>query len=210
VQWGVVVPVKRLPSAKTRLSGVPDADRADLALAFALDTVTAALACPDVVEVLVVTDDERAAAALAEAGASIEADVPDSGLNPALAHGAEILAARHRYAGVAALSSDLPALRTAELARVLAAATEPVTLVSDRSGIGTTTLLARDPADFVPMFGARSRAAHRHAGAVEPDLGASIVSVRSDVDTDVDLREAIRLGVGRATAAVLARLAPSP
>src|SRR4051812_25485012 len=91
LHWGLVVPVKRLTVAKTRLQSYGDAVRQDLALAFAVDVVTAALACEVVDDVLVVTDDARAAAALRTAGARVVADAPDAGLNPALAHGADLL-----------------------------------------------------------------------------------------------------------------------
>src|SRR3954469_22192278 len=57
--WAVVIPVKRLSLAKTRIDLGPDL-RADLALAMALDTVAACLACPRVGTVVAVTDDERA------------------------------------------------------------------------------------------------------------------------------------------------------
>ena len=57
-EWVVVIPVKRLDRAKTRLSTRPAPQRGALALAFALDTVRAALACPRVAAVLVVTDDD--------------------------------------------------------------------------------------------------------------------------------------------------------
>ena len=45
-RWCLVLPVKRLSGAKTRLGPPYDGDRARLALAFALDTAAAALACP--------------------------------------------------------------------------------------------------------------------------------------------------------------------
>jgi 2-phospho-L-lactate/phosphoenolpyruvate guanylyltransferase len=205
VTWALVVPVKRLATAKTRLTGKSPQRRQDLALAFALDTVTAALASPLVEQVLVVTDDERAAEQLAALGVTIEPDLPEAGLNPALVHGAQVAAARHPGLGVGALSSDLPALRTRELDLALTAAAEHAsTLVSDRGGLGTTLLTARTPGDFVPRFGPRSRAAHRQAGVVEPALGTAVTSLRSDVDTEVDLWEALRLGVGTHTTAVLA------
>ncbi|KWX09855.1 hypothetical protein TR74_07100, partial [Carbonactinospora thermoautotrophica] len=50
--WCLVVPVKLLAHAKTRLAGLAGARRAELALAFAADTITAALRCPRVVEVI--------------------------------------------------------------------------------------------------------------------------------------------------------------
>src|SRR4051794_16962870 len=119
--WSVVVPAKRLALAKTRLRPVTDAAATghdELVLALLADTVTAALACTAVAEVVVVTDDPAARAVVEALGARTVPDEPDRGLNPALEHGA-------RSAGgsaVAALSSDLPALRPAELAAALQAA----------------------------------------------------------------------------------------
>ncbi|MGW5672573.1 2-phospho-L-lactate guanylyltransferase, partial [Micromonospora sp. NPDC003776] len=79
--WTVVVPVKRLGAAKSRLrgalSGVP---HEELALALAADTVRAVRACPAVAEVLVVTDDPRVAVEVAAAGARAVPD-PAGGLN---------------------------------------------------------------------------------------------------------------------------------
>src|SRR5215207_5258075 len=77
----------------------------------ALYTVGAALACPAVGRVLVVTDDPVAAPALTDLGALCVPDTPDAGLNPALAHGATEAAGRQPAWGVAVLGSDLPALR---------------------------------------------------------------------------------------------------
>ena len=51
--WAVVVPVKRLELAKTRLTQYAGDHRERLASAFAADTVAAALACPAVAGVLV-------------------------------------------------------------------------------------------------------------------------------------------------------------
>lgn len=57
MQWTLVVPVKALARAKSRLSDTADDGlRPGLALAFAQDTVAAALACPAVADVAVVTD----------------------------------------------------------------------------------------------------------------------------------------------------------
>ncbi|MCW2585435.1 MAG: hypothetical protein JWN55_951, partial [Frankiales bacterium] len=78
VSWGVVVPVKRLSLAKTRLAAYGDDRRRALALAFAADVV---LAAATVAEVLVVTDDEQAGPLLAALGARVVPDDPDAGLN---------------------------------------------------------------------------------------------------------------------------------
>jgi 2-phospho-L-lactate guanylyltransferase len=201
VSWGLVVPVKRLALAKTRLSSYGDATRQDLALSFARDVVTAALSAETVAEVLVVTDDERAAEALAAAGVHVVGDAPDAGLNAALEHGASLL---DSALGHAAVSADLPALRWRDLDAALGAV--PVGgrgFVVDSAGTGTTLLAAAPGIALGPGYGLGSRATHLKSGAVELP-GAP--GLRLDVDTPDDLAEALRLGVGAATAAVARRL----
>ncbi|MFN2538888.1 MAG: 2-phospho-L-lactate guanylyltransferase, partial [Mycobacteriales bacterium] len=88
LQWGVVVPVKRLDIAKSRLAAYGDEHRKALALAFAADVV---LAAAPVAQVLVVTDDPIAGELLAGLGARVVRDDPDAGLNPALEHGVDLL-----------------------------------------------------------------------------------------------------------------------
>ncbi|MBD0672696.1 2-phospho-L-lactate guanylyltransferase, partial [Streptomyces sp. CBMA156] len=86
--WSLVLPLKPLALAKSRLAPYAGPHRADLALSFALDTVCAALDTPGVDRVLVVTPDIAAGARLAALGALVVADEPGGGLNRALAHGA--------------------------------------------------------------------------------------------------------------------------
>lgn len=201
--WVVLVPVKRLSLAKSRI-GPPYAEqRQALALAFAEDTVAAALRAGQVASVVVVTDDEQVTRVCLAAGAEVVPDTPDSGLNPALRHAAEHVRARNPESDLAALSADLPALRPGDLDAALTAASAfPAGLVCDVSGIGTTLLTARRGVDLDPKFGPRSRAAHRAGGCVE--LDGPWPTLRRDVDTVVDLLDARRLGVGQGTAKVLA------
>jgi 2-phospho-L-lactate/phosphoenolpyruvate guanylyltransferase len=202
VQWSVVVPAKRLADAKTRLrpvtAGRTDAApaHAELVLALLADTVEAALRCSAVDAVLVVTDDPAAVRVVRRLGAATVADAPRAGLNAALVHGADQL-----DGPVAALSSDLPALRPGELGSALAAAARsPRAFVADAQGRGTTLLTAAGvPLD--PRFGAGSAAAHAAGGALP--LDGDWPGLRRDVDTADDLRAAVRLGAGRHTAAVL-------
>ena len=209
--WALVVPVKQLGLAKTRLGPLAGALRSQLALAFAADTVRAALACPRVVGLVVVTDEASVAERVAALGARVVRDEPAAGLNPALRHGAAHARTIHRGQGVGALAADLPALRPDELGRALdAARAHPHALVADAAGTGTTLLTARTGLDLRPAFGPGSRAAHLQAGAVEI-LGPGLGSLRRDVDTEEDLRAALALGVGPETAAVVARLGwPAP
>ncbi|WP_051108941.1 2-phospho-L-lactate guanylyltransferase [Actinomadura flavalba] len=207
--WSLVVPVKVLARAKTRMSALAGPHRQELALAVAADTVAAALRCPRVGAVVVVTDDPRPAAELAALGARIVPDEPDAGLNPALVHGARRARESAPDAPVGALSADLPALRPAELARALdAAATVPEAFVADAPGIGTTLYTAGPGVPFSPAFGGASRAAHRARGVRELTL-PGLDSVRRDLDTPGDLAALRALGLGPRTAAVAALL-PDP
>lgn len=201
-----MVPVKHLSVAKSRLAAYGDASRRALALAFACDVVAAALGCDLVTQVLVVTDDPEAAHALHALGARVVPDDPDAGLNPALAHGADLLRVGDPGLGVVTVSADLPALRPADLATVLAAVPPGGrAFVADSSGSGTTLLAASAPAPLAPAYGPGSRAGHEASGAVEL---AGTPALRRDVDTPADLRDAIALGVGERTAAVAADLPP--
>jgi 2-phospho-L-lactate/phosphoenolpyruvate guanylyltransferase len=201
--WSVVIPVKVLAGAKTRLTGLVSTDRAELALAMAADTVRAALACQAAGAVIVVTDDAGAAAACAGLGAEVIADRPAAGLNPALRHGARHAADRWPGRGLAALAADLPALRPSELQDALAAAGRSGHgFVADAGGSGTTMYAAGPGLAFRPLFGPHSR--HRHAGegAAEISLPASS-GLRRDVDTLADLRAAATIGLGPRSAALL-------
>ncbi|WP_189956210.1 2-phospho-L-lactate guanylyltransferase [Streptomyces alanosinicus] len=207
MQWSLVVPLKPLSRAKSRLSDTAaDAVRPGLALAFAQDTVAAAVACTAVADVAVVTDDELAARELAALGARIVPDAPANGLNAALAHGAAVVRAMRPRTPIAALNADLPALRPAELAVVLGSAGEfSRAFLADAAQLGTTLLAAGPDRELRPEFGVDSRSRHRASGARELEL-TGVDSVRQDVDTGGDLRAALALGVGRYTAAVSAGL----
>lgn len=207
MQWSLVIPLKPLALAKSRLADTAaDGLRPGLALAFAQDTVAAALSCPAVRDVAVVTDDVLAGRELAALGARIVPDEPCSGLNAALTHGEAAIRSRRPDTALAALNADLPALRPLELARVLDAAAEfPRAFLPDAAAIGTTLLGVAPGRELFPAFGTDSRARHRTSGAVELRLDA-VDSVRQDVDTGEDLRAALALGVGPRTAAAAARL----
>jgi 2-phospho-L-lactate guanylyltransferase len=204
--WRVLVPVKPLARAKSRLvAATGDALRPALALAFAQDTVAAALACAPVAGVTVVTDDPLVAAAVRALGASVVPDLPGRGLNAALAHGDRAVRERTPQAPLAALNADLPALRPAELARVLEAAGETDrSFLADAAGIGTTVLAVAPGRALAPAFGGPSRARHLASGAVELTPG-DVAGARRDVDTAADLRAALALGVGARTAELAAR-----
>ncbi len=203
VDYVVMLPVKPPARGKSRLQGLPDERRRDLAEAFALDTAAACLAATSVHAVLAVTDDAAFAARLAAVGC---ATVPDggNGLNGALRQAAAESERRWPGRQPVALLADLPALQPADLDAVLAALVPGgASYVVDADGTGTTLYTA--PYDeFEPEFGADSALAHRDAGALA--VPGELRSLRRDVDDLDDLRTAVALGVGAATAAVASLL----
>jgi 2-phospho-L-lactate guanylyltransferase len=206
ITWTVLMPVKVLAQAKSRLAGLAGPHRGELALALAGDTLTAVLACAEVARVIVITDDQVAAAALAGLGALVVPDEPRDGLNAALRHGAAHATARWPGSGTAALSADLPALRPAEIGQALRAASAwPTAFVADAAGDGTTLYTAAPGVAFEPAFGLASRSRHAAGGAAELDLDG-IPGLRRDVDTPDDLRGATALGLGPRSAPLAAEL----
>ncbi|MFE9245314.1 2-phospho-L-lactate guanylyltransferase [Nocardiopsis sp. NPDC006938] len=209
-RWSLIVPVKHLGAAKTRLTRAAGDRREELALAIACDTVAAARSCAAAAAVFVVTEDPRARAELAPLGAVVVGGEPGGGLNPALEHGARVAAERTPGLGVCALSADLPALRPEELERVLAAASaHGRSFLPDTPGVGTTLLAAAPGRRLAPAFEGASRARHLAGGARELVVPGSD-TVRRDVDTPEDLAAARALGVGPRTHALLERTALRP
>jgi 2-phospho-L-lactate guanylyltransferase len=204
VWWTVLLPAKSLPEAKSRLAGATGdaAAHRELVLAIRADTIAAARAADGVARLVVVVDTAAAAAAAPLAFVQTR-----PGLNAALAEAAADAAARWPRHGVAALVGDLPALRPEDLAAALAVASASArAFVPDAAGTGTTLLTALPGRALEPAFGAGSAARHRLA-AVPIPAGRTL---RHDVDTAEDLAGAAELGLGAATAAVLARLSSSP
>lgn len=208
----VVVPVKPLAQAKSRLALLGDDVRRDLALAFVRDVLAALGDADGVREVVVVTADDQVAALAAGRRDGRTRVVPDSEpreLNRALHQGvAALVQGRTRGAGeetvVLALCADLPALTSRALAELLAAA--PVArpgFVADHTGTGTTAYLA-PPALFDPRFGPGSRDAHARDAV---DLTAGVpFELRADVDSPEDLAALLsEAHLGAATRAVLDR-----
>lgn len=191
MKWTVLVPIRALPSAKSRLaSSVPPEVFEQLVAAIRADTLAAAAAAAPVARVVVVGD---------QPGAGVTLVQTSTGLNGALCDGATYAHDHWSQDGIAALVGDLPAVRAEELAAALdAAAAYASAFVPDRIGTGTTMLTAGPGTVLDPRFGDGSAARHR-AIAAELDAGAGL---RHDVDTAADLAAAARVGLGPRTAAV--------
>jgi 2-phospho-L-lactate/phosphoenolpyruvate guanylyltransferase len=202
---GLIIAVKRLTSAKTRLAPVFSAQtRETVVLAMLVDTLTAATGVGSLRSVTVITPDAAAAAAAAELGADVLADPTPDGhrdpLNNAIAAAEDVVA--ESVPNIVVLQGDLPALQTQELAEAITAARHHQrSFIADRQGTGTAALCAFGTA-LDPQFGPDSAARHRRSGAVE--LTGAWPGLRCDIDTPADLAVARRLGVGAATARALA------
>src|SRR6478609_3010751 len=134
---GLIIAVKRLGAAKTRLAPVFAAEtRERVVLAMLIDTITAASKVLALGSITVVTPDEDAAAAAAQLGTRVLTDpTPDGHADP--------------------LNNAIDAARA-----------YPRSFVADRHGTGTSALFAFGVA-LDPLFGANSAAAHRNSGAIE-------------------------------------------
>jgi 2-phospho-L-lactate/phosphoenolpyruvate guanylyltransferase len=224
--WTVLLPVKVLAQAKSRLAVLAGERRHEIALAVAADTVSAVVACSEVARVIVVTSDPVAGPTLRSLGARVIPEAPRGArrrddqagprsnpdgsqhqLNAALLRGAAVALRRWPGTGLAALTADLPALRPAELAEALRAVADTggAAFVPDAAGLGTTMYAVVPGAEFRPMYGGASRARHAAGGATELALD-DIAGLRQDVDTPDDLRAAVALGVGPRTAEVATEL----
>jgi 2-phospho-L-lactate/phosphoenolpyruvate guanylyltransferase len=197
---GLILAVKRLAAAKTRLAPMFSAPtREKVVLAMLVDTLTAAARVSSVRRITVVTPDDVAAAAAAELGAEVLSDPTPDGhpdpLNNAIAAAERVLS--KSASNIVVLQGDLPALQTQELTEAIAAARQHErSFVADRLGTGTAALCAFGIA-LGPQFGPNSAARHRHSGAIE--LTGAWPGLRCDIDTPDDLVVARRLGVGPAT-----------
>jgi 2-phospho-L-lactate guanylyltransferase len=217
VHVDLLIPVKPLAWAKTRLRGAADdsvsgvtGGRADareahgrLVLALALDTLAAATSAAMVRRTVAICSDDAVCTALLSDGVEAISDEPATGLNPALRYGEAVLRAADPSTTVVAIQADLPALRPHELDCAIrdGLATGGRAFCTDRTGVGTTLLLAPPGQPLDPRFGPASAAAHRRSGAGQlPCCGPGL---RCDVDTPADLAVARHLGLGRFTRAAL-------
>ena len=199
--WAAVVPVKGGPLAKSRLR-LPRPVRADLAEAFARDTVAAVAGSLPGMPVLVVTADPGVAGWVGLEGHAV---VPDAGhgLDAAVAAGAR--AARDRGAvRVAVVLGDHPALTPEEVRSALTAvARHRRAVVPDADDVGTALLTLPTAEPVRTAFGAGSAAAHEGLGHTRVVL--DLAGLRVDVDDAASLAAAFRIGLGRYSTAALAR-----
>jgi 2-phospho-L-lactate guanylyltransferase len=196
-QTVVVIPVRALEGAKSRLGAVLDAEeRRELVERLLRATVAAALDTPGVTRVIVVSSDPEVIA-VGEAIGATGVRQASAGLNPGIVEARDAVpaAGAHR---LLVLPGDLPGITPADIAALLAvadaASASPgaprlvVVLATDRHGRGTNALLLQPPAVIEPAFGGDSREAHRRLAAAAGAVYAETPDrLELDLDTPDDL-----------------------
>jgi 2-phospho-L-lactate guanylyltransferase len=197
---GLIIAVKRLSAAKTRLASAfaPDI-REGVVLAMLVDTISAASSVVAVRAITVVTPDAVAAEAVRQLGARVLIDPTPAGHPDPLNNAISVTEAaiRAQTPNVGVLQGDLPALQPRELAEAITQARRNQrSFVSDRHGTGTSALFAFG-VPLEPVFGIDSARRHKVSGAIE--LTGPWPGLRCDIDTPDDLATALGLGVGAVT-----------
>ena len=190
----VVVPVKDLGSAKSRLSTTLDpVERVDLTLHM-LDHVLTTLRKACVENVCVVSPNSAVLDVARERGAS-PLSQESRGLNPALEE-ARIWAIRHGASTLLVLPADLPLLTVPDIFALLEEGKPGVGISPDKARTGTNALLLQPP-DVLPFaFGPGSFEAHLRL-ARERGLDVSVHDLPNlafDLDTAEDLERVESLG----------------
>lgn len=224
--WTIVIPVKGLQRAKSRLSSSfsPD-DRRALVVAMATDVITACRDTPLVDTIRVVGVDPEIAQVATDLGAQFVIDpagAATAGSGPPSA-GTRVVtedplntALLRAMAGVrgplGVVAADLPELTSRLLTGILdSASRHPHAIVTDHRGNGTTMAFWTGPAGRVSHFGPGSADRFRRLGgakAIAVD-GRRWGEAARDVDTPEDVADLVGRRVGPATGRVLRRV-PTP
>ena len=203
--WTAIIPIRSLTEGKTRLR-TPQATTPSLIQSFADDVIRACSTCPEISRTVVVSPDPQVLALAQARGCGILEEQGATGINEAIT-----LARTNIEGPVIAILGDTPCITGEILTMVLEEARDhsasySTSFVADAAGVGSTMWCVQPPSSATSHFGHHSRAEHRAHGAIE--LGTSQASpawarARRDVDTYIDLWDAIRLGLGPASSALL-------
>lgn len=200
-KWTAIIPIRSFTEGKTRLS-IPQARTPSVIQAFADDVIRACSTCPEISRTVVVSPDPQVLTLAQERGCEILQEQGATGINEA------IDMARANIEGpVIAILGDTPCITGEILTMVLEEARDhSSSFVADTAGVGSTMWCVQPTSSATSHFGHHSRAEHRAHGAVELGTGNASpewARARRDVDTDIDLWDAIRLGLGPASSALL-------
>jgi 2-phospho-L-lactate guanylyltransferase len=191
-RW-VIVPVKRLTAAKSRLQPALSARQRRILAGKLLDHTLKVLRGLKAIEgILVVSKDRAVLAAARKFGALSVPEGKCDGLNRALTRAAAEAVVRGAEA-VMVLPADLPLLSTEDLIRAMRMANLPpfVVVAPDRAEQGTNLLYMAPPGVVRFSFGQRSFQKHRQAArraGVEPAI-CRRPALAHDIDRPEDLED---------------------
>jgi len=207
LQTFVIVPVKRLDMAKSRLSTIltPN-ERRELALAMLTDVIQASIEAKSVDKVIVVSSDNLALRYVEGLGAHAMLDM--GGLNAAVKRAME-WCAKHGATATLTIPLDLPLLKPMDIDGI-------VNLLGERRGVvlcpstdgGTNALLCSPPNIIEPHFGPKSFHKHMLEASKRgvPCLIYNSPRVSLDIDTPMDFKRLVIGKVGAHTRMYLRRL----
>ncbi|HKX79665.1 MAG TPA: 2-phospho-L-lactate guanylyltransferase [Novosphingobium sp.] len=188
--WAII-PIKDVPSGKSRLAGVLDpAERARLISAMLAHVVAAAQAATGITRVFLVGPSRHGM----DETMPLLAD-PGDGLNAAVASAlAEVVAHAEAPHRVIVIAADLPVVTPRDLDLLVLAPIDAVAIAPDRHGIGTNALSLPLPAgrNFTFAFGPDSLLRHQEEAE---RLGLRVETILShglerDIDEPADLADA--------------------
>ena len=189
-----ILPIKSFGAAKQRLSDLlAGGARQALAQAMYSDVLASLRHVEGIEAIAVVTTNPVAESVISRTEVRLLRDTGDSGHNPAAGVGIRHAVAEG-FDRVLLVPGDTPLLDPAEVDGMLSRAAADgtaVTIVPDRHGTGTNSLLISPPAAISPSFGPGSLERHRElarAAGVSHRV-ESIFSLMLDVDTPEDLAE---------------------
>jgi 2-phospho-L-lactate guanylyltransferase len=197
------VPVKEFEGAKRRLSSSLTAEqRSALAACMLEDVLDALSAVAALGGILLVTEDQAAAALARRYGALVSTDAARAGHTGAVAAASRRLAAEGR-AGMITLPGDLPAITAAEISAALAAhkPAPSFTIVPAHDDLGSNAVLCSPPDAVALQFGDNSFFPHvdsaRRAGITPTIL--RLPGIAMDIDHPADLARFLQMERSRAT-----------
>ncbi len=193
----VVIPVKPLNRAKSRLAGFLNSEqREELAIALFQHVLTTSLAQRRVLGTLVISRDTRALAIAREAGANTMQETGSPELNLALHRAAQVLISWGAES-MLILPADLPFVAAEDLERIieLGSQEEPcIVIATDEKHDGTNALYCRPPGliGFTYGQGSYERHIQRAREVAASVLFFSSDRLQHDIDHPGDLHRAQR------------------
>jgi 2-phospho-L-lactate guanylyltransferase len=193
VETDVLIPLKRLDAAKTRLAPALTSDERERLMAAMLARVARAAVRAGTGRVALASSDRAAPGFARQLGVEC---VSDGGLpwNEGLVHARSLL--DRPAAAVLYLAGDLPLLDAADVTALVEAGGEGTAVIGRAHDGGTNALWVCPATAVVPAFGAAGSASVHAARAREHGLAAVVVDrpgIAHDVDTPADLAAVRRL-----------------